>query len=215
MPHARTPLSLLPCRTPRQKSARSHAAKHFSSPSSPQGAGLPSTAAASAACRPPLHPPMARPLFPTVVLVVSPVQHSSALLPARDGTGRAGMGRDGAGEAAAPDLKATGRRRPDPRALIRRPAALRPPGPSVPVVASSPSSPRLSPASPQHRRGGPGDAVSSLKSPLQQREGGSPCPPPARARVVRQCPFLGSPPPLPKVKPVRTAASPPVFLPGV
>ncbi|XP_068041894.1 ribosomal biogenesis factor [Anomalospiza imberbis] len=61
------------------------------------------------------------------------------------------------------------------------------------------------PSLPQHRRGGPGKAVPSLKSRSNRGKVSPPAPVPPEhelcGRERRQCPFLGSPLPLAKVKP--------------
>lgn len=158
VPHARTPLSTACLAERRDKNLLALMLQSISAhPALPRAREVPRPAAGGAPEGTPLAAPTApraapqrpqfRPLFPTIVLVVSPVQHGSALLPGRDGmngTGWDGTGWGGRGGCAR--FEGDGRRRPDPRALIRGPAALRPPGPSVPVLTPSPSPPSFSPA---------------------------------------------------------------------
>lgn len=154
-----TSLNRLPCRTPRQKSARSHAAKHFSSSSSPEGKGGAEASGRRCSRRDPAGRPdgtpgsaAAAPAPPAVPYHCARRIPSAAWLCSPAGTGRDGMngtGWDGTGwggRGGCARFEGDGRRRPDPRALIRGPAALRPPGPSVPVLTPSPSPPSFSPA---------------------------------------------------------------------
>lgn len=106
--------------------------------------------------------PPAAPRRPTVVLVVSPVQHGSGLC--RDGTGQDGRG---ALAVTAARFEGDGRRRPDARAPIRRLQRSAPaqpgPGPGPPCRFSAPA--------PSGRPGGSSSlaaAVPPRKGPLRQ-----------------------------------------------